>query len=64
MKRFPWQAGQTTSTSLKNNMLLVTVPNPSQFSQRPPWLLKEKCLAVKPISLVASKLPKSFLISS
>ncbi|MBU5439579.1 MerR family DNA-binding transcriptional regulator [Tissierella sp. MSJ-40] len=44
-------------------MLLVTYLSPSQFSQRPPFLLNEKCLAVSPLFRASSSPPKIFLIN-
>ena len=46
LKRRPWQAGQRTSTSGRKCILTVSIPAPSQRSQRPPGTLNEKCRAV------------------
>ena len=53
LKRLPPHLSQTTSTSARNCMSIVTVPAPSQTSQRPPAVLNENMPAVTPFSFAA-----------
>jgi hypothetical protein len=50
--------------SARNCISTVTVPSPSQTSQRPPGTLKEKLPAVKPRRLASGWAAKSARMSS
>ena len=53
LKRLPPHLSQITSTSARNCMSMVTVPAPSQTSQRPPTVLNENMPGVTPFSFAA-----------
>ena len=50
--------------SARNCISTVTVPSPSQTSQRPPGTLKEKLPAAKPLRLASGWVAKRARISS
>src|SRR2546428_3086120 len=60
----PPHLSQTISTSARNCMSMLTVPAPSQVSQRPPAVLNENIPAVTPLSFAAVVSERSFRISS
>lgn len=51
LKRFPLQVSHSRCTSAMNCISIVTSPSPLQVSHLPPSTLKEKCFALKPLSL-------------
>src|SRR6201992_1486364 len=51
--RVPLHSSHGSSMSARNCISTVTVPSPSQTSQRPPGTLKEKCPGPKPRRLAS-----------
>ena len=64
LKRRPSHLSQTTSTSARNCMSMVTLPAPSHVSQRPPSVLNENMPAVTPFSFAVVVSASSLRISS
>src|SRR5207244_8170945 len=64
LKRRPPHLSQITSTSARNCMSILTVPAPSQVSQRPPGVLNENIPAVTPFNFAAVVSDSSLRISS